>query len=437
MKKLTYITLFVLACLFSTTACERERLDSEEPSKGGNTEVYQEGQVNLASIKVAIEVAVGLEVETRAEVNTDNFIIRIFNCDDEDKLVKEWVYSEMPEVFTLKVGNYRVAAYSHEELPAEFDHPFYYGTQDFEITADNITQLTTLKCVLHSIMVTVDYDDELRALLGDDVKATVTVENGGTLDFAKGESRAGYFKAINKNANVLKTKLSGTIEGSVIEHQEAFSNIKAGEHRKIHYTLKSINENIGEGGSSTITIEIDATCTVEDIPIIVDPGSEEGIDDFPSEEEKTPPGSDDNDNEDGNNELPTIVGKDFNGSSFNIDNTLTVPSTGCTLSVLITAPKQIANLKVTIDSETLTEEILTGVGLALNFDLAYPGKLKEGLESLNFPTGENVIGQPEIVFDITDFTALLGVYGSALHNFIIEVTDQAGKTVSKTLKLKS
>ena len=85
----------------------------------------------------------------------------------------------------------------------------------------------------------------------------------------------------------------------------------------------------------------------------------------------------------------------------------------------------------------MTEELLTDVGLAASFDLAEPGELENGLQGLGFPTGEAVVGQTEILFDVTKFTPLLGIYGVASHNFIIRLVDQQGLEVTQTLKIKS
>ncbi len=48
------------------------------------------------------------------------------------------------------------------------------------------------------------------------------------------------------------------------------------------------------------------------------------------------------------------------------------------------------NLKVKIDSETLTPEILKSVGLSSEFDLAHPANadLEKALKSLRFPGGQ-------------------------------------------------
>ena len=69
------------------------------------------------------------------------FIIRIYDMDKEGKMVQEWKYSEMPEIFTLKVSHYSITAMSHEVQPAEFEKPYYFSKQDFEITENTVTDL--------------------------------------------------------------------------------------------------------------------------------------------------------------------------------------------------------------------------------------------------------------------------------------------------------
>jgi hypothetical protein len=71
--------------------------------------------------------------------------------------------------------------------------------------------------------------------------------------------------------------------------------------------------------------------------------------------------------------------------------------------------------------------------------LAHPatGTLATGLASLGFPVGDQVIGQQSVTFDISQFLTLLGIYGSAEHHFIIQVIDQDGNSVTRTLKLQS
>ena len=422
MKHKFYILCLFLIGSFLLISCDREGFDY-----GTNKPVVDnrpEGNVSLASIKLDLDIDLGIKTKSgESSIDVDDFLIRIFDKDNGNKLVKEWVYKEMPEVFSLKVGNYNVAAYSHEQLPAEFDRPFIYGMQSFVIKENSVTDIETLRCVLRSIMVTVEYDDALQALLGDDVLASVRVGTG-ELQYDKNNKQAGHFIAQNDAQNLLTSTLAGTIDGEKVNISKAYPHVKAGEHRIIKYTLKGVGEPDPEGGSASISMNIDMSCTVADKDVVINPG-EDVIPDEPSEPGNPGEGGDES-------SKPTIVGKDFD-----ITKPLVLPAGGTAVVVNITAKHGINNLFVEIASETLTEDILQEVGLAKSFDLANPGDLAEALASLGFPIGADVIGKGELVFDITQFTPLLGIYGAGTHDFIITVVDQANpaNTKKQTLTL--
>ena len=230
----------------------------------------------------------------------------------------------------------------------------------------------------------------------------------------------------------MEVSLKGTIDGEMIDYNERFDNVKIGVHNIIKYQFIPVSDGSESesGGAFNISIAIDSSLTGSDESVSVNPGPEPGIDDFPTG------GGEGGDS-------PTIVGTNFNGNSFDISNdVLEVPVNmdmehPLPLQVTLSAANGIAHVYVTIDSETLTEDILTGVNLAASFDLAEPGELEAGLNGLGFPTGAAVVGQTEILFDVTNFTPLLGLYGAASHNFIIRLVDQQGLEVTQTLKIKS
>lgn len=423
MKNLAYIAALLWACTVIFTSCEREQLTGKDSDK---TETALEGQVNLASLKLTVDVNVNTNTRANTRVvDTKDYIIRIYSRDNDNKLVQEWKYSEMPEIFSLKVGKYTAAAFSHDVLPAEFNKPYYYGKEDFEITENTITDISTLQCVLRSIMVTVEYDEKLTALLGDDVKASVALGTA-TLSFEKGETRAGYYQATSESANMLTTRLTGTIEGESVDISKGFSQIKAGTLKNIKYTLKDIDESGNvEGGNANISIRIDVTCTTVEQDIIVDP-DEDVIPDEPD----TPDQPDDP-----TGEQPTIKGDRFNISKAIVLPETTAPSNPYPVVVNIAAANGIANLKVTIDSDVLDESALADVHLKKNFDLAYPEELTEALTGLGFPVGADVIGKTDLVFSITQFTGLLTMLNSGTHNFIITVVDSKNNTTTETLTL--
>lgn len=91
-------------------------------------------------------------------------------------------------------------------------------------------------CSLNNIKVRIEYDDELKALLGEDSKVGVSLGEGH-LEYAKDETRAGYFKAIGET-NILITDLSATVNGEKVTMSKAFIDVQPGEERIIKYSMK-------------------------------------------------------------------------------------------------------------------------------------------------------------------------------------------------------
>lgn len=432
MKNIFLICLTLMVVLFTFSACHSEKMET------GATDVT--GQLSLASMKMEVDLKVDtVYPQSRAGVDVSNFLLTIKNSLGEQ--VEQYTYSEMPEIISLPVGTYTVVASSAEAATNGFDVPFYTGsTEQFTIKENELTEVSALTCRLANVMISVEYDEELRKLMGEDVVTTVKIGDH-SLDIPSSETRKAYLIA-PASAGSMDITLKGTIDGESVTEVARKDNVQAGQYHIIKNVLSLVNDgNNKVGGNVNIAINIDSSMTSSDETVGVNPGEEPGIDDFPTDGGEEPgDGDGDGGDESGSEQnMPTIVGTDFNGKPFDISKDVLTVTKGQSvpLSVTLLAPNKMAHVYVTIDSETLTEDVLVGVNLAKNFDLAEPGDLEAGLKGLGFPTGTDVIGKEEIPFDITQFTSLLGIYGAANHNFIIRVVDQQGLEVTETLKIKS
>lgn len=432
MKNIFLICLTLMAVLFTFSACHSEKMET------GATDVT--GQLSLASMKMEVDLKVDtVYPQSRAGVDVSNFLLTIKNSQGEQ--VEQYTYSEMPEIISLPVGTYTVVASSAEAATNGFDVPFYTGsTEQFTIKENELTEVSALTCRLANVMISVEYDEELRKLMGEDVVTTVKIGEN-SVDIPSSETRKAYLIA-PASASSMEITLKGTIDGESVTEVKRVENVQAGQYNIIKYVLSPVDDgNNSVGGNLNIAINIDSSMTSSDETVGVNPGEEPGIDDFPTDGGEEPgDGDGDGGDESGSEQnMPTIVGTDFNGKTFDISKDVLTVTKGqsVSLSVTLLAPNKMAHVYVTIDSETLNEDVLVGVNLAKNFDLAEPGDLEAGLKGLGFPTGTDVIGKEEIPFDITQFTSLLGIYGAANHNFIIRVVDQQGLEVTETLKIKS
>lgn len=422
MKKFINITFIFLSGLLLLSSCEREKLDYGLPAKNA-----KEGTLNMQNLKTSIKVEVEEEETKASSVNLDDYIITIYDKESNVK-INNWKYKDLPEVVTLNVGDYRVEADSHEPAPVEWEAPFYSGNQVFDIRESSVTEVESIICRLSNVKVSVRYSEELL----QHITGTPVVEvslGAATAIFEGNEQRAAYFKT-EEDKNVLISYFTAIIDGKEEIKRSVFEDVRPGDHRVILYAMKTTNpDNNKEEGEFAPNIVLDATCTIEDKNVTITP-DEDVIPDDPDDSKGETP--DPSDPEDPSTSVLTIE-----GNGFDIKQAQQIPSGGTTIIVNMTAEKGIAGLKVTIDSETLTPDILEEVHLAANLDLVNPGQLEEGLRSLGFPVKEEVEGKTELKFDISQFTSLLGLYGPATHKFVITLTDQSGKTASEVLTLIS
>lgn len=425
MKNIFLICFTLMVVLFTFSACHSEKMET------GATDVT--GQLSLASMKMEVDLKVDtVYPQSRAGVDVSNFLLTIKNSQGEQ--VEQYTYSEMPEIISLPVGTYTVVASSAEAATNGFDVPFYTGsTEQFTIKENELTEVSALTCRLANVMISVEYDEELRKLMGEDVVTTVKIGDN-SLDIPSSETRKAYLIA-PASVSPMDITLKGTIDGEFVTEVNRVDEVQAGQYNIIKYTLSPVDDgNNSVGGNLNIAINVDSSMTSSDETVGVNPGEEPGIDDFPTDGGEEPgDGDGDGGDESGSEQnMPTIEGTRFNKVPFDIDNDRLTISGAAELQVTIGAPNGIANLFVEIISETLD---VSEVGLPKSFDLAYPGENSDALSGLGFPVGDEVIGQTEVLFDISTFTALLPMF-KGNHDFKIRVVDSKGLEVTKTLKIQ-
>lgn len=417
MKKIFLICFTLIASTLLFCACHTESMEDIVNAKGN---------LSLSSMKVGVNLDVDvvyLDSRAESEIDLSNYIVTIY--DKYSQRAGQWVYSEMPEIVSLAVGTYTVEVKSAAEPSNGFDIPYYKGTATCEVKENQVTDVPAISCKLANMLFTVEYDESFQDKISEDVVTTITIGEN-SLQIPASESRKAYLIAPDSETASMEVSLKGTIDGEVIDYSEHFDDVKSGVHNIIKYQFIPVSDGSVAGGAFSVSIAIDSSLTGSDESVSVNPGPEPGIDDFPTG------GGEEPGDGDGEQNMPTIVGSNFNGNPFDIENDVLNITGAATLKVKINAPNGIAHLYVDIQSETLD---VTEVGLSNSFDLAYPGDLQEGLNGLGFPTGGEVIGKESTVFDISKFTVLLLTF-SGDHNFVIHVVDQQNLEVTKVLKLR-
>lgn len=398
MKRLQLISLTVLSMLIALTACHSEKVSFQMDTFG---------QLKLSSMQVTADTE-PLVTASRVSADIKDYLIIVYAADGGK--LQEWKYAEMPEIFTLKTGTYKLVAHAPEVTGAAFDTPYCAAEKPFEIRQDEITEIGEVKCTLHNVKVTVKYEDKLMALLGDNVKVTVKVGEE-KLEYTKDETKSGFFHGKPKN-NVVDVVFEGSVEGEPVSITKSYAEIELGTELIVTYKYKESVTGIdpGTGGSFHAPgISVD-----EKLIAVNETGAV-----LPEEDEILDFGK------------PAIEGDGFD---------LSQPVTNLNQKVVVNlmAPEGIAHVNVEIASENETfagviQEMFGG----RSFDLAYPGALKEKLKDLGLPVSEQVINQQLVKFDVTKFIPLLKGDFAGIHRFIIEVVDNNNSSVKATLTVDS
>lgn len=374
------------------------------------------------------------QAATRAETETDGYLVRIVNTDDQSSHF-DGTYAELQAELAagpkeLPVGNYTLTVSSHrtEEIQAAaWNTPVYGTTYAFSITKGATTPIEEIVCTLQNIKVTLLCSADLADQLTAETKATVSL-GSASLEFSKeywdGQQAAFFLPAAESND--LKFVLSGSFtDGGDVTFSKTISGVKAGQWRKIELVIVYADQGEIKFDISVDNFVLDDTITVNGTDGLWEEVFEEGGGEEPGE-------------------TPTIVMLTDNhdlskpyvmNEIKNIEINISAPNGG------------IKELLVQVESPALAP-LLSEVGLDglvdPGVDLCHPDEAsKEVLGSVvGFPVGDQVLDQTAILFTVgSSFVEILanldpleaGVPNS--YTFHLRVTDNAGGTTSASLTL--
>lgn len=416
-----------------------------------------EGRLNTQSILAEVNTVedekededVTKKAPSRSSIDLSPFLVDVVRTSDNAN-VASWTYATMPQLPTFAVGSYEVRVRSRELKDAEWSAPYYLGSQTFEIRNGEVTDVGPIVCKLANVRVTIDYGPKLLAATGGEgFTITVTSTPGVYLQYTGKETRSGYF-AYNGQTTMV-ARFQGRVNGVDEDFSHVLENIAPGQHRKLTFRL-NYNPNTPDDEVGTVDGQgIIVSCSTKTVSVDGSVIQEEDIQesgDRPGQEGDEPGGDDPKPGEEGNITFTSeTLDHDANGNvrDDTPNNAADFGEGKKEAKIHIHSDAPIASFKVKIDSETLTADVLGGVGLASEFDLADPivtvdgekKDLTDGLKGLKFPVGDEVKGATDLDFDITQFVPLTMIYGAANHRFILTVTDNAGNSKTLTLLIVS
>lgn len=416
-----------------------------------------EGRLNTQSILAEVNTVedekededVTKKATSRSSIDLSPFLVDVVRTSDNAN-VASWTYATMPQLPTFAVGSYEVQVRSRVLKDAEWSAPYYLGSQTFDIRNGEVTDVGPIVCKLANVRVTIDYGPKLLAATGGEgFTITVTSTPGVYLQYTGKETRSGYFAYTGQTTMV--ARFQGRVNGVDEDFSHVLENIAPGQHRKLTFRL-NYNPNTPDDEVGTVDGQgIVVSCSTKTVSVDGSVIQEEDIQesgDRPGQEGDEPGGEDPTPGEDDKITFTseTLANENGNVLDDTPNNAADFGEGKKAAKIHIHSEAPITSFNVEIKSETLTDDVLGGVGLASVFDLADPivetedgekKDLTEGLKGLGFPVGDEVRGATDLDFDITQFVPLTMIYGAANHRFILTVTDNAGNSKTLTLLIVS
>lgn len=384
MKNKILTTITLLAGMTLATGCSEEL----------NYPTEKTGRVALSSLGVEVENAETVIGRGRATVDLNPFIVTIF--DEAGAQKEQWTYGQMPEIFELPVGKYKVDIKSHEVQKAEWEHPYFTGSREFEIRDGEITELENVVCRFASLKVSIRFTDELRDAMGDDVQVKVVANDAGELVYTPDETRSGYFEVVEGSMTLAAT-FSGDVKGYHENFTRTFTDVAAGQHRIITFSLKGGNVDPDpETGyiDPTEGINVDTSVEDENINGSLNPG-----------EENEDPGD-----RPGHEEFKESVEMTYAGSVLKVS-----------------APEGLASLTLGVTSDN--EELVAELSALNGADMANPGAAASAVAAYGLPASAAVAGATAVDVDFTALLAKAAEYTGS-HAFIVTGTDAKGASAA-------
>ncbi len=394
------------------------------------------GQLMTRSLALKMGNTEGIDISTRAVVpSTDDFKVVIarkgVSAYSGTQGSVEYKYSDMPEVLTLPVGEYKVYAHHGDNKPSAWEEPYYYGESEFGIDANKITDdVDPIVAKLSNIRVTIVFHPSLLSSMSDDSKVEVRVGNQGVMTFKPNENKgSAYFKYVDASQTLAAT-FTGTVDGSQVVETHTHDKVAPGNHYRLTFWMHGIDDD--KPGTITGTVSVDTKVEQIDMNNTIDGENEEYLND----DQRPVQGGQDDPGPgpvDPLGTLPTANALNPEGEfegfdKLDLENVNEITDhLYCAWKVVSEADGGFQKFDVKIISSTLTPSVLTGVGLTDELNLIDPGQYEEGLSGLGFPV--NVGGLPEAEFDITGFLSLMTALGSGNHEFKLTVGDANGTSV--------
>ncbi len=226
------VGLLLLLCLFG---CRKEEHTYNSSRLGG----------------LSVEFLTDRSVHTKAAQP----VYRLDVCKLDGSIVSSYPdCSALTERLLLPIGDYKLVAHHGKDTSAAFEMPYYRAEENVKIEA-GVTKNISMVCTQANVKVTVQFS---QAIQDNFPNYSLLVTNEiDTLNFDKGEQRAGYFQV---HGGVLKWDLFLNNGQEEFKVSKTIVDVKAQQHYKFNFDIKV--DGSAEDGAFVPGIKVDTTAKI-------------------------------------------------------------------------------------------------------------------------------------------------------------------------------
>lgn len=257
MKKIIYILAIAVAII--SYSCSRDTFFYGDES----------------SAEGCVSFNIGLDAATRADYLQYPYTvckILIRDTANGNDIVRRYTdIKELPSDLWLVAGSYRIEVYLGENKSQSWDKPYYYGYNDFAITANQTTPPVSVLCTLKSTVVKVLYAHSIVEHFNaggyqTDVMIGDTFDEAGANKLTYTESKDGYFN-FPDGQNKISFRFNGQLKdgGSKVFTREGFE-LDADKLHGYRHTLEfSYTVVEPDKGYITLNVKVEEETTTDDV----------------------------------------------------------------------------------------------------------------------------------------------------------------------------
>lgn len=160
-----------------------------------------------------------------------------FTAAGESTPMASYIYSQMPEIITLPVGDYSISATCGTNPPAAWNAPYFSGMITTSIAADDLTLPDPIVCTIANTRVSIVFDESVASAMSADSRVDLTA-NGQTLEVTPALAAEGSV-FVAATGQPIEATFRGNISGSPVTATHTVASPLPTHHYRITFRYDS------------------------------------------------------------------------------------------------------------------------------------------------------------------------------------------------------